>query len=54
MPISYASYKNPVKAGLTIAPEEYAHGSLYLRNLKTQGLKPLQELPSVGTTEVVP
>ena len=27
-------YNNPVKAGLASVPEEYAHGSLYLRRLK--------------------
>ncbi len=33
-------YDNPVKAGLASAPEEYAHGSLYLRRSKAQGLSP--------------
>jgi REP-associated tyrosine transposase len=47
-------YNNPVKAGLASVPEEYAHGSLYLRRLKTQGLKPAIENPQGGTTKVVP
>jgi len=33
-------YNNPVKAGMARAAEDYPHGSLYLRRLKTQGLKP--------------
>jgi putative transposase len=33
-------YNNPVKAGLASVPEEYSQGSLYLRSLKAQGLKP--------------
>jgi len=30
-------YKNPVKAGLASAPEEYRHGSAYLKALKRAG-----------------
>src|SRR5215469_16349136 len=33
-------YDNPARAGLVSAPEEYSYGSLYLRRLKLQGLKP--------------
>jgi putative transposase len=33
-------YNNPVKAGMARVPEEYPHGSLYLRARKAQGLKP--------------
>jgi putative transposase len=47
-------YNNPVKAGLASVPEEYQHGSLYLRRLKAQGLKPAIEAANVGTTKVVP
>src|SRR5271167_2659015 len=47
-------YDNPVKAGLASVPEEYAHGSLYLRRLKAQGLKPATENAQSGTTKVVP
>ena len=47
-------YNNPVKAGLASVPEEYPHGSLYLRRLKAQGLKPLVETANGGTTKVVP
>ena len=36
-------YNNPVKAGLARAAEEYPHGSLYLRTIKAQGLKPGSE-----------
>ena len=46
-------YENPVKAGLAIRPDEYPYGSLYLRRLKAQRLKPANYL-CVGTTEVVP
>src|SRR5271166_6894529 len=35
-------------------PEEYAHGSLYLRRSKAQGLKPAIETADGGTTKVVP
>ena len=56
---SFAAYRlyirnNPVKAGLIGVAEEYAHGSLYLRRLKAQGLKPIAESVQGGTTEVVP
>ena len=47
-------YNNPVKAGLASVPEEYPHGSLYLRRLKAQGLKPVVEAANGGTTKVVP
>jgi putative transposase len=47
-------YNNPVKAGLARAPEEYEHGSLYLRRRKAQGLKPAIGSAGDGTTEVVP
>ena len=47
-------YNNPVKAGLASVPEEYAHGSLFLRRLKAQGLKPVIQIAEGGTTEVVP
>jgi len=47
-------YNNPVKAGLASVPEEYAHGSLYMRRLKAQGLKPAIETAHGGTTKVVP
>jgi len=47
-------YNNPVKAGLASVPEEYAHGSLYLRRLKAQRLKPATENAQSGTTKVVP
>jgi len=47
-------YDNPVKAGLARAPEEYQHGSLYLRRRKAQGLKPAIGKMRDGTTEVVP
>jgi putative transposase len=33
-------HNNPVKAGLVGVAEEYAHGSLFLRRLKAQGLTP--------------
>ncbi len=33
-------YNNPVKAGMARRAEEYPHGSLYLRKVKEQGLKP--------------
>ena len=33
-------YDNPVKAGLVSRADEYPYGSLYLRRLKAQGLKP--------------
>lgn len=35
------NYNNPVKAGLASVPGEYAHGSLYLRRSRAQGLKRL-------------
>jgi putative transposase len=47
-------YNNPVKAGLASVPEEFAHGSLYLRKTKAQGLKPMIQTASIGTTKVVP
>ena len=47
-------YGNPVKAGLASAPEEYTNGSLYLRRLKAQGLKPAIKTARGGTTKVVP
>jgi len=47
-------YDNPVKAGLASVAEEYANGSLHLRRLKAQGLKPITKTAAVGTTEVVP
>jgi REP-associated tyrosine transposase len=47
-------YNNPVKAGLATAPEEYQHGSLYLRKRKAQRLKPAIGSASDGTTKVVP
>jgi putative transposase len=47
-------FNNPVKAGLAGIPEEYSHGSLYLRRLKTQGLKPVIQIAGGGTTKVVP
>jgi putative transposase len=47
-------YNNPVKAGMARAPEEYEHGSLYLRRQKAQGLKPATEEAIDGTTKVVP
>ena len=47
-------YENPVKAGLASAPEEYRHGSAYLKALKRAGAKaPVLTEPN-GTTEVVP
>lgn len=45
---------NPVKAGLVGVAEEYERGSLYLRRLKAQGLKPAAQCAQGGTTEVVP
>ena len=33
-------YDNPVKAGQVSRADEYPYGSLYLRRLKAQGLKP--------------
>jgi len=48
-------YNNPVKAGMARTAEEYPHGSLHLRKLKEQGLKPGTEVEAVdGPTEVVP
>ena len=47
-------YNNPVKAGLADTPDEYPHGSLYLRKLKARGLKPDRETAPIGTTKVVP
>lgn len=32
-------YNNPVKAGLASSPEEYRHGSAYLKKLKRTGAK---------------
>jgi putative transposase len=46
-------YDNPVKAGLVGRADEYPYGSLYLRRLKAQGLKPATGR-AIGTTEVVP
>jgi putative transposase len=46
---------NPVKAGLASAPEEYPHGTAYLKKQKHAGAKAQALLgPSIGTTEVVP
>ena len=39
-------YDNPVKAGLVSCALDYPHGSLYLRKLKAQGLKPQRILDS--------
>ena len=47
-------YNNPIKARLANKAEEYEHGSLYLRLLKAQGLKPEVDCANVGTTKVVP
>ena len=47
-------YDNPVKARMVDAAEDYPYGSLYLRRLKTQGLKPSVKVRTSGTTEVVP
>lgn len=40
--VAYRSYiyDNPAKAGLVSHPEDYPYGSLCLRRLKAQGLKP--------------
>jgi putative transposase len=46
-------YENPVRAGLVSSAEMYPFGSLYLRKLKAQGLKPAASNFN-GTTEVVP
>jgi putative transposase len=46
-------YDNPVKAGMASSPDEYPYGSLYLRRLKAQGLKPAL-YPAIGTTKVAP
>jgi putative transposase len=47
-------YNNPVKAGMARTPDEYPHCSLYLRQLKAQGLKPDSIDLGTGTTKVVP
>jgi putative transposase len=47
-------YNNPVKAGLASVAEEFSHGSLCLRKIEAQRLKPVIQATSVGTTEVVP
>ena len=47
-------YNNPVRAGMARVPEHYPHCSLYLRNLKAQGLKPGSKQAPIGTTKVVP
>ena len=47
-------YENPVRAGMARRPEDYPHCSLYLRNKKSQRLKPHPEEELSGTTKVVP
>jgi putative transposase len=44
-------YNNPVRAGMAKAPEEYPHCSLYLRNLKEQGLKSASKAAMIGPTK---
>jgi putative transposase len=53
--VAHRSYihDNPVKAGLVSCAHDYPYGSLYLRKLKSQGLKPVA-CDVNGTTEVVP
>jgi REP-associated tyrosine transposase len=46
-------YDNPVRAGLVNRAQDYRFGSLYLRQKKLQGLKPVAH-DFNGTTEVVP
>jgi len=55
---SYVAFRcyihdNPVKAGLVSRAEDYRFGSVYLRQSKMQGLKPVAQSCN-GTTEVVP
>lgn len=44
-------YENPVRAGMATRPEDYAHCSLFLRNAKSQGLKPKPKQELAGTTK---
>jgi putative transposase len=45
---------NPVKAGLSISPEEFPFGSAYLKRQKRAGAEAQINPPAIGTTEVVP
>ena len=47
-------YNNPVKGRLAATPEGFPYSSLYLRRLKTQGLKPKTKEELAGTTKIVP
>lgn len=47
-------HHNPVKAGLTSAPEEYAYGSARLRKRKQSGAEAQDRSQPGGTTEVMP
>ncbi|HYN14299.1 MAG TPA: transposase [Terriglobales bacterium] len=47
-------HNNPVRAGLASLPEDYPHGSAYLKKLKRAGAKAQIREASGGTTEVAP
>jgi putative transposase len=47
-------YNNPVRAGLSVRPEDFPYGSVYLRKRKRAGAEAQSNKAAIGTTEVVP
>ena len=45
---------NPVKAGLSISPEDFPFGSAHLKKQKRAGAEAQSNVAASGTTEVVP